>query len=173
MSMNNKSLTNSIAINGLLTALALILSFVESLIPFNFGIPGIKLGLANVVVLFMIYNMKSRDAIIVNIIRVLIAGFMFGNLNSIAFSMVGAVCSFLVMWLIHKHTQRHVIVVSIIGAIVHVLGQLLIGILWYPPRVLMYYSLFLLVAAIVTGSLLGMVTGRINHYYKAIIIRLI
>ena len=91
-----------VALCGVLVALALILSYVESLIPFYFGVPGMKLGLTNLAVVFAMYSLSDRDAIIINILRIILAGFMFGNMFSIAYSLSGAILSFAVMVLMKR-----------------------------------------------------------------------
>ena len=85
--------TKKIAQLGVLTTLALIFSYVESLIPVFVGIPGVKLGLANLIVVFMLYRLSFKEALIVSIMRILLSGFLFGNLMSIIFSLAGAVFS--------------------------------------------------------------------------------
>lgn len=160
--------TKKIATGGLMTALAIIISYIEFLIPFNLGIPGIKLGLANIVILFVIYNMKPTEAILINIIRVLVVGSLFGNMTSIIFALSGALLSFIAMMLIHKRTELHIVVVSVIGAICHIIGQLIAGLMWYPVRVLLYYSALLMVAAFVSGIVVGIICDRINHLYKKV-----
>lgn len=82
---------------GLMTALALIFSYIEVLIPFNFGIPGIKLGIANLVVIIALYRMGCRYAFGINIVRVLVAGLLFSGLFGAVYSLAGALMSFAVM----------------------------------------------------------------------------
>lgn len=161
----NGGYSRKIAFGGLLTALAIIFSYIEYLIPLSVGIPGIKLGLANIVVLFALYNTKSTEAFSINIIRVVVIGVLFGNMTSIVFSLCGATLSFVMMYILHRFTSRHIIVVSVCGAIAHIIGQLVAGIVWYPIKVLMYYGLFLLIAAFVTGLIIGILVNTLNTYY--------
>jgi len=162
----NSGIGKKIAIGGLMTSLAIIFTYIETLIPFNFGIPGIKLGLANVVVLFALYNMNAKQALFINVIRVLVVGFMFGNMTSIVFSFSGAVLSLLVMFAVLKLTKRSVIVVSGLGAMGHITGQLLAGLIWYPVQVLLYYSLFLMAVSFLTGIIIGIIVSRISYIYR-------
>ena len=152
-----------IAIDGMLCAIAIIFGYIETIIPINLGIPGIKLGLANVVILFVITTYKTSDAIMISIIRVMVVGLLFGNVNSIMFSLAGAICSLCIMYCINKLQTVSVIIVSLFGAILHIVGQLCIGIIWYPVKVLMYYGLFLLVAAVVTGIINGMIVDMVKR----------
>ena len=94
--------TSWIASRGLLIALALVLSWVESRIPVFFAVPGMKLGLTNLVVLIALYRLGAPDALFLNIVRILLAGLTFGNLFSIVYSLAGGVLSFLVMLALKK-----------------------------------------------------------------------
>ena len=115
---NNK--VKNIAFYGMMTALALIFSYLESFIPVNalIPIPGVKLGFANIVVVFALYMMKPVDAIIIGILRVLLSGLLFGNPMTIAYSLVGCFLSWLVMTLT-KNTKLSVVGVSMLGGIMH------------------------------------------------------
>lgn len=142
---------------GLYLALALICSYVEALLPFNFGVPGIKLGLANTVVLFVLYTMKAKDALLVSVLRVLLAGFMFGNPFSILYSLAGGLLSFLVMWLLKKSGAFHCISVSVAGGISHNIGQLVLA----AAIVENYHVLYYLPALLISGFLTGLVIGTV------------
>ena len=83
---------------GMFTALALIFSYVESLIPFHIGIPGVKLGLANLVIVVAMYKMNKKQVYLLSVTRVVLAGFMFGNLFSIVYSLAGSLLSLAVMY---------------------------------------------------------------------------
>lgn len=159
----NNTMTKRISTCGMLAALAIIMSYVEMLIPIDFAVPGIKLGLANVVVLFMIEKGMNREAFCINLIRICVTGFMFGNFNSIVFSLAGGLASFAIMYFLNK-TKLNICIISVNGAVAHVIAQLFIGLLWYPVKALIYYSLFLVVAAIITGFLLGIVVNNVLIY---------
>lgn len=113
--------TRKIAYLGVFLALALILSYVESLIPFYFGIPGVKLGLTNLIVVVMLYCTGTKEAFGVSVARILLAGFLFGNLFSILYSLAGGVLSFIVMCLLKKTGRFHVISVSV-TAVSHIIS---------------------------------------------------
>ena len=91
-----------VAYFGVFTALALIFSYVETLIPINFGIPGIKLGLANLIIIIALYKMSVKEAYVLSVVRVVLAGFIFGNLFSIIYSLAGGLLSLTVMTLLKK-----------------------------------------------------------------------
>ena len=126
--------TSKIAKYGLLIALAMILSYVESLVPAFFAIPGMKLGLTNVVVLFALYAMDFKSAIFINIIRIILVGFLFGNGMSILFSLAGGLLSGVVMMLLKRFSPLQIITVSIAGGIAHNLGQILMAMILLQTR---------------------------------------
>lgn len=148
--------TRKIAYLGVFLALALILSYVESLIPFYFGIPGVKLGLTNLIVVVMLYCTGTKEAFGVSVARILLAGFLFGNLFSILYSLVGGVLSFIVMCLLKKTGRFHVISVSVTGGISHNLGQLIAAAFVVETYDIFYYMPFLLIAGVATGFVIGM-----------------
>ncbi len=110
-----KNQSKRAAMLGVMTALALILSYVESMIPFFPGIPGIKLGIANLIIVLLLYHVSWKDALLVSVVRILVSGFLFGNLMSILFSLAGGVFSLLVMSLLKKVNGFSLIGVSIAG----------------------------------------------------------
>ena len=148
--------TRKIAYLGVFLALALILSYVESLIPFYLGIPGVKLGLTNLIVVVMLYCTWTKEAFGVSVARILLAGFLFGNLFSILYSLAGGVLSFIVMCLLKKTGRFHVISVSVTGGISHNLGQLIAAAFVVETYDIFYYMPFLLIAGVATGFVIGM-----------------
>ena len=148
--------TRKIAYLGVFLALALILSYVESLIPFYFGIPCVKLGLTNLIVVVMLYCTGTKEAFGVSVARILLAGFLFGNLFSILYSLAGGVLSFIVMCLLKKTGRFHVISVSVTGGISHNLGQLIAAAFVVETYDIFYYMPFLLIAGVATGFVIGM-----------------
>ncbi len=155
---------------GVLLALALICSYVEVLIPFSIGIPGIKLGLANIVIVFAIYSMGIREAAVLSVMRVLISGFMFGNVIAIAYSLAGGLLSLLVMFLLKKTNLLSCISVSIAGGIFHNIGQMIIAMILVDNYYVLYYVPVLMIAGFVTGALIGIVAQevflRIGKYMR-------
>lgn len=159
---NNK--VKRIALFGMMVALAFTFSYLESLIPFNFGIPGIKLGLANLVVVVALYIMKPGEAFAIALIRVLLAGLTFGNFSSIAYSFFGGVLSFAVMYFAKK-TKLSVIGVSMLGGVFHNIGQLIVAALIMETKRIAYFLPALLVAGVMTGFLIGIISRLIIKRY--------
>lgn len=141
----------------MMVALAFTFSYLESLIPFNFGIPGVKLGLANLVVVIALYTMKPSEAFSIVLIRVFLAGLTFGNAYSIAYSLCGGILSFAVMLLVKK-TKLSVIGVSMLGGVCHNIGQIIVAAIVMNTKRIAYYLPVLLVAGVATGLLIGIVS---------------
>jgi len=146
---------SKVAYFGVFTALALIFSYVETLIPIQFGIPGVKLGLANLIIVIALYRMKLSEAYLLSIVRVLLAGFIFGNYFSIIYSLAGGLLSLTVMALLRKKGGFSVIGVSIAGGVFHNIGQLIVASVIVETFSVMYYVPVLLIAGLVTGLLIG------------------
>ena len=157
--MNSKKGKN-VALFGMMVALAFTFSYLESLIPFNFGIPGVKLGLANLVVVVALYTMKPTEAFFIAVIRIFLAGLTFGNAYSIAYSLCGGVLSFVVM-LLAKRTKLSIIGVSMLGGICHNIGQIIVAAIIMDTVRIAYYLPVLLVAGMLTGLLIGVITKLI------------
>ena len=157
-----KRRTERIAQLGLLTALALIASYIELLIPLPVGIPGVKLGLANLIIVWSVYTLKPMEALAVNVMRILLAGFMFGNLSMTLYSLAGAGLSFLCMCLAKKSGAFSIIGVSVIGGITHNIGQLAAAMLVLETASLAYYGPVLLLSGLATGFLIGTVTEEVK-----------
>lgn len=152
--MEKQSAGRRAALLGMLLALALLCSYVESLIPISFGIPGIKLGLANLVVVVTLYLIGVREACLVSAARIVLSGFLFGNLFAVVYSLAGGILSFCVMLLL-KWRKFHVISVSVAGGIAHNCGQLLVAALVVENANLFYYMSVLFFSGLVTGALIG------------------
>ncbi len=146
---------SKVAYFGVFTALALIFSYVETLIPIQFGVPGVKLGLANLIIVIALYRMKLSEAYLLSIVRVLLAGFIFGNYFSIIYSLAGGLLSLTVMALLRKKGGFSVIGVSIAGGVFHNIGQLIVASVIVETFSVMYYVPVLLIAGLVTGLLIG------------------
>ena len=145
----------------MLLALALLCGYVESLIPFNFGIPGIKLGLANIVVVIALYRMGMKEALLISVARILLSGFLFGNMFAVIYSLAGGFLSLLVMFFLKAKVRLNIISVSAAGGIAHNLGQLIVAALVVENMNLMYYMSVLFFAGLVTGLLIGVVSREI------------
>lgn len=146
---------------GVFTALALIFSYVELLIPIQFGVPGMKLGLANLVIVIFLYKRNAKEAMLLSIVRILLAGFMFSNLFSILYSFAGGILSLIVMTVLKKTETFSVIGVSIAGGVAHNMGQLVIAMLVVETYRVGYYFPVLLITGMVTGMLIGVISNEV------------
>ena len=155
-----------IATSALMIALAMILSFVESQIPSFFPIPGIKLGLANIAVIFALYRLSIKDAIVVSLIRVVVVSTLFGTSLTLAYSLSGAVLSLLIMVLLKKSDRFSIVGVSVAGGISHNIGQIIMAIILMHNSVISYYLPFLIISGIVTGVVIGLVSAKIVERVK-------
>lgn len=168
---------------GLILALALILSYVESLIPFSFGIPGIKLGLPNLIVLLLLYEKpdscrapggravkcitkEDQEAILVNGLRIVLSGFLFSNLYAILYALAGAAFSFFAMSLGRRTKRFSMVGVSVLGGVFHNVGQLLVAMAVVETVAVAYYAPFLIVAGTVTGAILGIAAMTLLPYLR-------
>lgn len=133
---------------------ALMLSYIESLFPFFFGVPGMKLGLANLAVVVVLYHYGWREALTVNILRIILSGLLFGNMFSVLFSLGGALVSFLCMT-VAKRAGLSLYGVSMAGGVFHNIGQLVIAAFLVGTAAVGYYAPALLVAGLVTGAVIG------------------
>lgn len=149
-----------VAYFGVFTALALIFSYVETLIPINFGIPGMKLGLANLVIVTALYKMKLKEVYLLSIVRVLLSGFIFGNYFSIIYSLAGGLFSLTVMALLKKTGGFSVMGISISGGVFHNIGQVIVAMLVVETFSVAYYIPVLLVAGLITGMLIGITANE-------------
>ena len=155
--MKNKR--GRVAVFGVFTALALIFSYVELLIPINFGIPGAKLGLANLVIIIVLYKTDWKEALLLSVVRIVLAGFMFGNLFGILYSLAGGILSLAVMALLKRSGAFSIIGVSMAGGVSHNVGQLIMAMLVVETYAVGYYLPVLLIAGLITGTLIG-IAGR-------------
>lgn len=153
---------------GLMVALALILSYAEAQIPAFFAVPGMKLGLTNVVVLFALYRMGSRSALLVNFLRIFLVSVLFGNGMSLAYSLAGGLLSGLVMILLKKMGKFRIVTVSIVGGIAHNIGQILVAILVLETTALAWYLLVLWFTGLGSGFLIGLLGGELCRRLETI-----
>ena len=151
---------NRVAYFGVFTALALIFSYVESLIPIQLGIPGVKLGLANLIIVIALYKMRLSEVFLLSIVRILLSGFLFGNYFSILYSLAGGLLSLVVMALLKKTGDFSVMGISMAGGVSHNVGQLVVAMLVVETFSVGYYLPVLLVAGLVTGFLIGVAAGE-------------
>ena len=156
---------------GILSALCLVLGYVETLLPLDFIAPGIKLGLANTALLFLILKNDIKGAFAVNIVRILLSALLFSAPSTLIYSFTAGIISLSVMTLLSKISKISVIGFSVIGAVVHNITQLAVAFFMIGAGVL-YYLPFLLVCAVVCGVLTAFIADilfkKLNSYIKNI-----
>lgn len=149
---------------ALLLALSVVLSIIEGMIPvFSGFIPGLKIGLANIAVLFVLYKYSFKDAFILSILRVFLVAILRTGLFSItfSFSLVGATLSILVMGLAKKVTSLSIIGISTLGSITHTIGQLIVASLFLESSKIFYYFPFLLIISTISGIVIGIISQQL------------
>lgn len=145
---------------GVFVALALIFSYIETLIPFQIGIPGVKLGLANLVIVIALYRMPVGEVHLLSGVRVVLTGFLFGNLMSILYSLAGGILSLTVMWGMKRIRSVSILGVSIAGGVFHNIGQLLAAALMVETYGVFSYLPVLLISGLLTGFVIGLAAGE-------------
>ena len=143
---------------GMLTAIAMVFGYVESIIPLPSGIPGIKLGLANIIILFVIYRYGIREALLVSVARIVLSGLMFTGMWSILYGISGTVCAIMVMSLAKFRLKLSVITVSVLGAMAHISGQMVVAGLNVGFGPVAGYALYLLLASVIFGAIIGTIS---------------
>lgn len=146
---------------ALTVSFALILSFVESRIPAFVAIPGIKVGLANIAVIFTLYKFGIKEAAAVSAVRVLLVSMLFGNPVSLIYSITGAVLSLTVMYILKKLTPLTEVTVSVAGGVTHNIGQIGAASVMLGTNVVIYYLPFLLLSGTIAGVVVGIASGML------------
>lgn len=155
--------TSKLALSGVLTALAAIFSYVEAMVPLGMGVPGIKLGLANVVIVFALYRMGPRFALLVSVARILVVSSLFGSLAIAMYSLAGGLLSLGVMTLLLRSRLFSVIGVSMAGGVFHNIGQLVVAAAVVETFQILYYFPVLLIAGMATGIIIGIIVKRVSR----------
>lgn len=157
-----KEKTKRIAFLGVITSVALILAYVEAILPPIYAaVPGIKVGLPNIVIIFILYRFGVKDAAMVSGVRLLIVALLFGNVMTLAYSTAGAVLSLLVMTILKKINSFSTVGVSIAGAVAHNLGQIAVAILLLESTQIGYYMIILAVTGTIAGIFIGLAGNAI------------
>lgn len=162
-------MAKKVAYSAILVALAMIFSYVEVLIPFHFGIPGIKLGLANLVVVIALYLLKPSQAFDISVARIVLVSFLFGSMSSLLYSLTGGILSFVVMLFLKRIKGFSVIGISIAGGVSHNVGQLLAAAVVVENMSVFYYMPVLLIAGLITGMLIGIVAKRVCKHLRVVV----
>lgn len=156
-----------IALDGVLTAIALILHVVEQYVPMPLPIPGIKLGLGNVATLFAMFSLGPVDALIILLVRIFVGSLFAGQVTALLYSLVGGVLCYIVTFFLSKIlTEKQIWFCGFIGAVFHVLGQMAVALLLTNTPALLYYLPVLVLSAIVTGLFTGSVTQFVFRRLK-------
>ncbi len=157
--------TKKLAVRAVLVALALILAYIETMIP-SPGIPGVKLGLANMVTVFAVYRLGVKDAAVISALRVVLASAMFGSVSALMFSAAGAALSIAVMALVKRAGMFTPVGVSVAGAVAHNAGQLLVAMAVVETKELAFYMPALAASGVVSGILIGLAGGVLINRLK-------
>ena len=162
-----KKQTNiNIAFCGVMAALAISLGYIEYLIPFSVGIYGIKLGLANLAILSLLYLSDTKSALAVHLIRIVVCGILFGNTVAFLYSAVGGIVSFATMAILKKSEKFSPVGISIVGGVVHNLAQMSVAVILVDNLKIALYLPVLLIAGTVAGALVGILTQTIVNKLK-------
>ena len=153
--------SRKVALLSLTIALAMILSYVESQIPSAVAIPGVKMGLANLAVIFTLYKLGVKEAIVVSIVRVLMLAMLFGNAVSLIYSISGATLALAVMFVLKATNRFSTVGVSVAGGVMHNVGQIIAACILLETDILKYYFPFLLVSGIASGIVIGLVSAAL------------
>ena len=161
--------TKKIAKLSMLLSISVVLGLIESFIPIMNGtVPGIKLGLANIVIVFAIYELSFKDAIYISVLRVLLIGILRTGLFSISFffSLAGALLSIVFMYLAKEYTKMSIVGVSVVGSISHSIAQIIIACIFLSNINIVYYLPILLISSIVTGVIVGSISSKLVEYHS-------
>lgn len=166
--MTNREKTQRIALSGLLVALMLVLGYVESLLPVAAGIPGIKLGLSNGILIFAVYMLGIPTAFVLMVLKVVLSGLMFGGVSAMMYAFAGGLVSMVFMALLSRVKGVHVVVVSMIGGLMHNVGQVGLAMVMLGTPKLLYYMAVLMVVGLGCGALTGVCASSVMKHLKAL-----
>ncbi len=155
-------LTKKLALSAILAAMAMILSYIEALIPLPVPIPGVKLGLANLIIIIAIYKLGFKYAFVINCVRIFTAGLLFTGVFGIMYSLAGGVLSIIIMYLLYRTNLFSMVGISMAGGVAHNLGQLITACLIMSNIKLMSYFSILLFSGMISGILIGIVAWLVN-----------
>lgn len=167
----NKKKGSRVAYIGMLIALAFVLSYVEAMIPISLGIPGVKMGLANLVVMVTLYTLGTKEAFVLSMVRILLVGFTFGSMASMMYSFAGGLLSILVMILAKKIDKLSISGVSILGGVFHNVGQILMAMAIVENAKLLYYLPVLMISGIVAGIAIGIVASLVTKRVQKVFVQ--
>ena len=157
-----------IALLGVIAALAIVLSYFESLIPPLIAIPGVKMGLANIAVMFALYKFGMLEATVISLVRNIVVFLLFGSVIALIYSLAGAACSLLVMALLKKFSPLSELGVSVSGGVTHNIAQIVVAIFAFSTPSLILYLPVLLISGTVAGIVIGICSGMLIKKIKKI-----
>ena len=161
--------TKKIALCGVLTALAMIFSYIESVIPVPIPVPGIKLGVANIAVITILYVLGVKEAIVINLLRIVLTSLLFGNVNSFLFSISGAALSLAIMIIMKKLDFFSCIGVSVCGGVMHNIGQIIAAVFIMGSEAIVFYLPVLIVSGVFTGVVIRVVSGIVAKHVRKVV----
>ena len=144
---------------SMVLAIAMVLSFIESRMPLSVAIPGVKIGFANIAIVFALYKLGAKEAVCVSVVRVFLVSFLFGNSVSLMYSLAGAVLSLTLMLLLKRLSPFSELGVSIAGGVAHNIGQIAMACIILKTNIIAYYLPFLLLSGTVAGVIIGIVSA--------------
>lgn len=148
-----------VATDGLFIALSLVVSYIEVMLPIPLGIPGVKIGLANAVIMVLLFFTTWQRALGISVLRIILVGFLFGNPMTIVYSLAGGILSLFVMVLLKKIKGFSAVGISVGGGVAHNIGQLTVAVLLMENAKIYYYAPVLLVTGTIAGVAIGVLTG--------------
>lgn len=156
---------------GMLLAISLVLAYLESLLPVMIAVPGVKIGLANIITMLLLYNRKLSATFFFMAVRVVLAGFLFSGVSGILYSFVGGVCCIGIMSILKRFSIFSVMGVSMAGAVFHNIGQIMVAVLIMENVHIVYYLPVLCVSGTVSGLLIGYITCFVIKHCRGMIFR--
>ena len=160
-----KKSTKKLVLLSLFAAAALVLSYIESMLPPLYpAVPGIKMGLPNIIILVCLYILSPKEALVLSLVRVFVSALLFGNIMSLAYSLAGAMLSLAVMTVLKKTNSFSAVGVSVSGAVCHNLGQVIVAIAILENIQIGYYMIILSVTGTIAGILTGIAGALVTKY---------
>lgn len=157
-----KNRTRLVAYGAVFAVLAMMFSYIEALFPLPVPVPGIKLGIANLVIIIALYRMDFKYAMTINVVRIILAGLLFSGVFGMLYSLAGGVLSLLIMYLLYRTKLFSMVGVSMAGGVMHNLGQLLMACAIVKNIGLLSYFSILLFSGIISGIIIGCIAYMLN-----------
>lgn len=158
--------TKELTLYALLISAAMILSYVESLLPVFAAVPGVKAGFANIVIIFALYKMGNKAAVLISLLRIFLSSLLFGNMFAMAYGIAGAILSLSTMIFLKNTNKLSIITVSIVGAVMHNLGQTVVAVFVLQTKDLMYFMAPLTLSGVCAGALIGIAAALVTERIK-------